>query len=690
MPPPRRVRSQFPRDSTEKHVEFILVAAFDIDRGSIMEHQYPGAISGDETMLAELMLPDGVHGRSQDWTMFFLHKDAETSSSTSPTKEGFDDEQNGVSEAEREDDEAAAQLEGAPLIYVLNHVNTKHDENTRRGAIVKAMAICTRHSFVDIFKPVLVLAIEEYYKSPTIATLERLYDSLNSMDLSLMPRLSTLEKQILHASSAKDIFLEKFERLIMQRKDEDGYLGAGMIERARPGDHTPQQSQLRYMLPRDTHEFESRINFNGHSLPVKIPTARTPETVGNFSIIKLIQTFSAPHAKEPQPFALHAHLTTGGAFTHPIIVLVNALLTQKRVIFLGHGRPAEEVAEAVLAACSMASGGVLRGFVRHAFPYTDLTKVEDLQRVPGFIAGVTNPIFASTPKWWDLLCDLPSGRMKISSSIDQPLATEGYLQFQQQNPAAINLAASNAPGPHADSTGDAAHMEAVLRNISSRLGESVIRNMWRDWVIKFTRIASAFEENVYGTSALLIGGLQTETKNMFKLSGHGYVWRDEDTRLRELAGNASRIEAWRQTRSYFYFKTDILALHKTKPIKEIDLAHQIDQLRFKSMTQLEAQTVFQGLAELIRSEAEINQLLVATSEGHGGLFYVSLGMMHPRVEVRRKTTELLDRIGSHEAGKHFWRSLSKFSQLAYFRNRQETASIERGWENSLLRVISNQ
>src|SRR5262249_11798166 len=69
------LRSQYPADSLENHVEYILVASFDIDRGSVLEHQYPGPISGDENMLAELMLPDQAHVRSQDWTIFFLHKD---------------------------------------------------------------------------------------------------------------------------------------------------------------------------------------------------------------------------------------------------------------------------------------------------------------------------------------------------------------------------------------------------------------------------------------------------------------------------------------------------------------------------------------------------------------------------------------------------------------------------------------
>ncbi|KAK4905509.1 hypothetical protein LTR28_000748, partial [Elasticomyces elasticus] len=71
----RKAKPQYPASASEKHVEYILVASFDIDRGSIMEHQYPGPISGDEHMLAELMLPDQAHVRSQDWTIFFLHKD---------------------------------------------------------------------------------------------------------------------------------------------------------------------------------------------------------------------------------------------------------------------------------------------------------------------------------------------------------------------------------------------------------------------------------------------------------------------------------------------------------------------------------------------------------------------------------------------------------------------------------------
>lgn len=392
-----------------------------------------------------------------------------------------------------------------------------------------------------------------------------LYDAVNAMDLSLMPKLNLLERHLLLASDNRDLFVEKFERMVQLRIAEDK--AEGISTEQAEANRSPTRTQVgfsragtrahiegghsNYSVPRDTHEFETKIMYKGIPIPVKVPTAVMPETVGDFSLIKLIQTFSEVHAKSPQPFALHPHLTTNGSTTHPIIVLVNGLLTQKRIIFLGYNMPSGEVAEYVLAACALASGGVLRGFTRHAFPYTDLTKIDDLLNVPGFIAGVTNPTFEHHPEWWDVLCDLPSGRIKISSKIEPAPITEGQVYFQQQNPAFANLANPNANNTQ-DLTGDAAFITDILRSIAARHGERVIRAKWRDWVLKLTRIAAQFEESVYGASALYIGGEDQEMA-LPGASGHGYVWPDETAKHRELAGNVARIEGWRNTRSYYSF-----------------------------------------------------------------------------------------------------------------------------------------
>ncbi|MCJ1254759.1 hypothetical protein MMC24_002575 [Lignoscripta atroalba] len=695
-------------NSTERHVEYILVAAFHIGRGPIMEHQYPGAISGDENMLAELMLPDQAHVRNQDWTIFFLHKDTSEQEKAEDKREhkrkrkkqredskleGKVDSANG-DDTEAEDSEEGVESgsdveeepgdeengEGPPLIYVLNLVNTKQDTSAKRrnrkgNGYLYAAFILTH--IQGGHRPLLLLALEEYFKSPYPETLASLYEAVNSMDLSLMPRLSLLERHILQSSDTKDLFVEKFEQMIHQRRAAESASDSISSPDSPSKSNTDLSRQgQRYNLPRDTHEFESRVIYNSIPIPIKVPTAISPETVGDFSLIKLIQAFAIPHNISPQPFMLHPHLTTNGAYTHPILVLVNAMLTQKRVIFLGHNRPSGEVAEAVLAACALASGGILRGFTRHAFPYTDLSKIDDLLKVPGFIAGVTNPAFANHPEWWDLLCDIPTGRMKVSNRIEQAPITDGLVYFQQQNPnyapntnglgggSSLNITTSG------DSTGDQAFIEDVVRSISARHGESAVRAKWRDYIIKFTRIAAAFEESVYGASALYIGASEADAGS-FGVSGHGYVWTDEASRAKELGLNVWRIEGWRNTRSYYSFIQDLASFWGRTPIRSIDLAHQHDRLRTLKLSHDDSARIYLALKDSVRSYDEICQLLTVTPESHAGLFYLSLGLFHPDARVRVAAVELLERVAEHEAGRHFWGQLGRFAKLAFFRIKRE-------------------
>ncbi|KAI1002725.1 hypothetical protein K3495_g5480 [Podosphaera aphanis] len=716
--PMRKLRSQYPPGKTENHVEYILVASFDTDRGPVMEHQYPVAITGDETMLAELMLPDQAHIRNQDWTIFFLHKDANQVEEEAERKDlnvqrrqrkrsqatgllypedlenaDFTDDDSSEDDLDHSENEGA---EGPPLIYVLNLVNTKQDRTAKRGAVVKAMAICTRHPFLHIYKagalpplrlemltsqPLLLLALDEYFKSPYTPTLAQLWEAVNNMDLSLMPRLGHFEKVLLQGSDNKDLFVEKFEQMIQIRmageKGESPPDMSNMSLSSRSLDQRPDltrngtkahvKAHSMYSVPRDTHEFETKVNYNGIPIPIKVPVALSPEMVGDFSLIKLIQTFGEPHIKSPQPFALHPHLTTSGAFTHPIIVLVNAILTQKRVIFLGYNRPSGEVAEAVLAACALTSGGILRGFTRHAFPYTDLSKIEDLLKIPGFLAGVTNPAFENHPEWWDVLCDLPSGRIKISSRIEPAPITEGFQSFKAQNPTHASALGSAALWA-SDPSGDVAFMADITRSIAARHGEGVIRAKWHEWVAKFTRVAAAFEEIVYGTSALCYGSETRDPTNEVFVS-HGYVWPDEASKLRELTVGIHRIEAWRLTRSYASFKHDLAQSQRHR--KTIDLQHLHDRLRMTKLSISASREIYMKLSENTNSYDEICELLAVAPESHAGLFYVALGLFHKDKDVRAKIVELLEKISEHEAGKHWWKSLSTFEKLAFNRIRRE-------------------
>ncbi|CAJ0918556.1 1444_t:CDS:2 [Entrophospora sp. SA101] len=221
------------------------------------------------------------------------------------------------------------------------------------------------------------------------------------MDVNNMPHFSPHEKVILRTSENKDIFEEKFSTFETNK-------------------HESSETTLNLNKNKDRHFFETKILYNGIKLPIRVPLTVNPEEVGDFSLIKLITTFT-PSSPTTFTHPFHPHLDSSGNQTHPIILLLNALLTQKRIIFLGQGHPSGEVANYVLSACAMGSGsgGVLRGFTERAFPYTNLTNVDDLLKVPGFIAGVTNRIFEDHSSWWDVLCNIDTGKITVINDIYQ-------------------------------------------------------------------------------------------------------------------------------------------------------------------------------------------------------------------------------------------------------------------------------
>ncbi|KAI8987406.1 stabilization of polarity axis-domain-containing protein [Mycotypha africana] len=547
------------------------------------------------------MLPDGAHLRAEDWTIFCLNQ------LTPELKEAAAEEcqpQQNLTETNNMIDK--------PLLYVLNLVRTKHDSTARRGARVKALAICTRHQYLHIYKPVLLLAMEKYFENPTIEILESLYKAVNSMDLSRMPLLTWHERQILRATDNRTMF----EELFLADRPNDSNNGTIPIStsnntltdsnvasqsaniengnnaeenRLRRGTYIDLASgHVREKIPalsKDTHFFETKIVYDGIHLPIRIPLTMNDEEVGDFSIIKLIHTFSPnlngshmnlgfnndnKHAYFGSPNPHHPHLDSSGPYTHPIMILLNALLTQKRIIFLGYGHPSGEVANYVLAACALGSGcgTVLKGFTERAFPYTNLTSIDELLKCPGFIAGVTNPTYEEHTSWWDVLCDISTGKITVSDQIEPIGRNQSSITMASSTltaPAAASIKPeeklSTTPpitGFHALSIGrssslphamtthtvvntasspssssshglsetktnipitstalnavdntDAEFINDVMVSIQAHYGETSIRAKFQDYVLRFVRLAAVYEEQVYGYTN--IGGLLWST-----------------------------------------------------------------------------------------------------------------------------------------------------------------------------------
>lgn len=101
------------------------------------------------------------------------------------------------------------------------------------------------------------------------------------------------------------------------------------------------------------------------------------------------------------------------------------------------------------------------------------------------------------------------------------------------------------------------------------------------------------------------------------------------------------------------------------------MQHIHDRLRTQKLTPAASRDIYLALAKYTHSYDEICQLLTVAPESHAGLFYVALGLFHKDHDVRMRTVDLLERISEHEAGRHWWKALSRFEKLAFIRIKRD-------------------
>ncbi|BGP31722.1 hypothetical protein JCM10296v2_003496 [Rhodotorula toruloides] len=812
------------------HVEYVLLAEFDIDQGSVLRHQYPCSTGTDEHLLAEHMLPDGAHDRPEDWTVFYLGQIPPLTIDRALLAKTRSDLKGKGKAVEGDGADLGAGEEDNGLLYVMSLVRTKKDASVRRGALVKALAVVTRNPYIQIFKPALLFALEDYFNSPSRSVLSNLYDSLNSMNTSGLPSLTRDERLVLRNSERKDLFEENFvaaAAVAADLDDESGGVrsskrrtasgtgssasndavpghdeevlsssrpalteGSGQLRGIPSSDslasasfgsaHSPSigtsaaasrddlslhggrssrantinsmddsrsgwsqtyasavpppllphrqssgaattksaesssRSQASPTMshraggggarPKDTHFFETKIVYNGISIPVKIPVATFPSEIGDYSLIKLVQTFSGPTSLAPGPILPQLH--TSGPSTPALIVLLNAILTGHRVVFLGHQQPAGRVAELVLAACALASGSgaVLQGFEERAFPYTNLSNLDNLQNVPGFIAGVCNPAFADRPSWWDVLCNLETGKVVVSKEL-KPSATtvtgsqingsrntigraSDFASWASANGGAgarvgvdelgmlsgpANQGGAGGRAADGKESPDSVFMDEIMNAIQSHYGESVIRARFTDYVYRFVRLASRYEEETTATTSIgypcsaFASGAGSGYGAQSSL-GSGVVFSDEAAGQRELASNSARIDGWMKTQSYKLYQQSFRQHLRETSMPGFDLMHQIGRLRQpRLVSSAEAVLIFQTLAQCIRTDEQVVALLAHLPSHFGGLLPLAFGFFHALPEVRHHTLDLFDQLSAHPTGAKLVSILNAFHRLAYAR-----------------------
>ncbi|KAK9446771.1 stabilization of polarity axis-domain-containing protein [Limtongia smithiae] len=600
-------------------------------------------------LLAALMLPDQAHSREQDWTVFFSHNLRRGSA----TSNGHVDDA------------------GRTRLYFINLVNSRRSVDAKRGARVRALALATPHPFVESFKPLLLLAMTDLFPPPSISTssqtnsptpsdtLKKLYDCANNFSLAGMPNFTPAELAVLAATPSRRMFVESFPEF------ERGKIKA--LRAGSAGDSAGRGGNF------DTHFYESKVRFNALEIPMRIPVEISEERVGGTSLIPLLGAIvNAP------PRSLldrrHAHLTLSSTRpTHALIVLLNAIITEKRVLFLGHGRPTSDVVDAVLAACALASSGCLRGFTARALPYAELGQVDDVfvasREGAGYIAGATNPTFASHPGWWDVLCDLSTGEVRVSSEIARPDETQ--LGKMLSGDGGMGTTSTMRVEKFEDPI-DVKFIEDLRHMLAERYSESIIRDRVREYVYRFLQIAVAYDELHFPNTDTPLTSSSTSpwprAESGFSVRGHGAIWSSGANKLEEINLYAHVIQGWKATTSYKYFISDMRARAKdTTRIRTLDAQHQLERLRRTKLSPRGAAEIYIALRDGVSTAAQITELLALMPEHRGGLEVLAFGLFHRALDARMAAYELLLRISLHPAGYHFYDKLNMMFKAAFVR-----------------------
>lgn len=280
---------------------------------------------------------------------------------------------------------------------------------------------------------------------------------------------------------------------------------------------------------------------------------------------------------------------------------------------------------------------------------------------PAYIAGVTNPIFQSS-RAWDLLLVIGAGTVTVAKDIHTtypvtsnpgigaPLISRtGTLKAESSISSEDDIGRlmtkdgaksdfvvksdNNADKVFIDDVGVSQLPSGVEANnvfpqiraaIEDHFGESLVRMRFTEYVTRFVRLASRYEEEVNGSTKFgFQSSIFTEAPGRMAQLGSGIAFVDDATYIRELSANAQRIEAWRKTNSYRYCvlvrpfplfcfsiithtNQDWAKFQANSAVKGFDVLHQLFRLRHaKNMLDLEATIIMRTLADNVKSYEQV-------------------------------------------------------------------------------------
>ncbi len=423
---------------------------------------------------------------------------------------------------------------------------------------MKAISICTRLQILDTFKPLLTLALDDYYRTESEDVLSSLYRTLNEVSFD-------------------------------------------------PDDHPTLSESNVLMDGTNSANFNVSIKFHGINMRLSAPRSVGVDEITGASLRKLFKTFRRNNGMS---------------------VLYNGVFTQRRIIFVGHNLASDLIANMVLAACLLVSPSI-EGTLKRAYPYACLTAMQFLS-VSGYIAGVTNPIFEQRQEWFDILCNVATGEVKMS---------ESYEKEFEESKVAYNKVQSI----------DKILMSEIRNGLTLKYGEGYIRTMFQDYTDHIVKIALDIE-----------------------------VFESDDIRKHDFAVNEWRIKEWEKTDSYLSTLESIEKSNHSSPfgLKTKEMNLMIRTIQIKPLIADKARTFLAKIDHWLDNREKVQYFIqtLNASLGHRVLQY----MFHFDSFISGKALDIALKLESYkdelEEANKLMKSLNFFYIVAFERLKLERSA----------------
>jgi hypothetical protein len=216
---------------------------------------------------------------------------------------------------------------------------------------------------------------------------------------------------------------------------------------------------------------------------------------------------------------------------------------------------------------------------------------------------------------------------------------------------------------------DNVFIEDIITAINFHFGETLVRSRFVEYVWRFVRLASRYEEDVLGATTICFPGASfADGTGDSSHLGSGIDFLDDVAGSREVLANASRIEGWRRTAMHRMRQEDFKHSLADSAIRGFDVNHQLWRLRnVKHMQDAEAELIMRTMVDAVQTYDQVAELLSLTPPHNAGLLPLSFGLFHQQEVVRDLTVDLFTQLRMFPVGVQFLQALNHFQRYAYVR-----------------------